>query len=161
MLSLPVFVPSILICCFLSLLFPWSTRQLYYHFSDSGKRPIDNSNNNMITIRPADADDLDAMTSIGLAAFPMDPQWPYRFPSAQAFPDDHYKYSRIRLSEYLDNTVSGACTVMLAEAPSNEDPAVRKVVAMSMWQMPGTHLKEREGALKGGDRRCAYRRRFY
>ena len=87
----------------------------------------------MITIRPAGADDLDAMTSIGLAAFPMDPQWAYRFPGAQAFPEDHYKYSRIRLSEYLKDMVSSVCTVMLAEAFSNEDPAVRKVVAMSMW----------------------------
>lgn len=27
---------------------------------------------------------------------------------------------------------------MLVESPSNEDPGVTKVVAMSIWQLPGT-----------------------
>ena len=94
---------------------------------------------NTISIRSATASDLDTITAIGLAALPDDPVWPYRYPFAAQFPEDHYKYSRIRYSEYLANVEVGAYAVMFAEAPSNEDPDVKVVVAMSIWQLPGTH----------------------
>lgn len=101
--------------------------------------------NSTISVRSATLNDLDTMTAIGLAALPDDPVWPYRYPFAAQFPEDHYKYSRIRYSEYLANVEAGAYAVMLAEAPSNENPDVKEIVAMSMWQLPGSHGTDPNG----------------
>jgi len=91
-----------------------------------------------ITIRTATTADLDSITDLALDALPHDPAWPYRYAKAAEFPEEHYKYSRLRYSEYLANIEIGAYAIMLAESPSNEDPDVTKVVAMSIWQLPGT-----------------------
>ena len=63
--------------------------------------------NSALRLRPATSADLDEITALGLASLHDDPVWPYRFSGATAHPDDHYKYSRIRFSEYLDNVEAG------------------------------------------------------
>ena len=92
-----------------------------------------------LSIREAKPLDLDAMTEIMLAAFPFDPQWQYRYPYASEFPQDSYKYSRLRLSEYLNDAVAGLYQIFLVESPTNEDPAKRRVVAFAIYQLPGHH----------------------
>lgn len=101
--------------------------------------------NDTISIRSATASDLDTVTAIGLAALPEDPVWPYRYPFATQFPEDHHKYSKIRYSEYLANMEVGAYAVVLAETSSIEDPDVKVAVAMSIWQLPGTHGADPNG----------------
>lgn len=97
-------------------------------------------------IRPATPADLDAITALGLAALHEDPIWPYRFPQAKAFPDHHYKFSRIRFSEYLDSVKAGVYQSMVVEVPSMEDPAVAKVIAFSMWSLPTSWRPPTSGA---------------
>jgi GNAT superfamily N-acetyltransferase len=93
-------------------------------------------------LRHGTASDLDSMTTLGLAALPDDPIWPYRFPLAKQYPDEHYKYSRIRFSEYLDNVEAGIYAAVLIETPSMEDPSVTAMVAMSLWVLPGHHTHD-------------------
>jgi GNAT superfamily N-acetyltransferase len=88
------------------------------------------------SIEPGDAD-LDALVDVVIQAFPHDPQWPYRYAYREEYPEDHYKYTRIYYAEYLDMTFAGQNTIMLAEAPSIEDPSVKKVIAMSIWDNYG------------------------
>ena len=95
-----------------------------------------------MTLRHATSSDLDAITALGLSALPDDPIWPYRFPRAQQHPDDHYKFSRIRFSEYLDNAEAGTYAAVVVEAPSKEDASVTQIIAMSLWVLPGYHLKD-------------------
>src|SRR3954452_13696313 len=89
-----------------------------------------------LQIRPALASDLDALTWIGLAAFPFEPQWPYRYPFAADFPEDHEKFTWIRYSEWLDAASTPDCIIMVAESPSLEDQNVTKVVGLSIWRIP-------------------------
>ena len=89
-------------------------------------------------LRPATSADLDKITALGLASLPDDPVWPYRFPGASAYPDDHYKYSRIRFSEYLDSVDAGVYQSMVVElsARESEGRGVPKIIAFSMWSLP-------------------------
>ena len=100
-------------------------------------------------LRPATPSDLDAITRLCLAALPDDPIWPYRFPGAKEYPDDHYKYSRLRYAEYLDNVKAGVYQIMLLESPSKEDPSVSVIIAMSIWHLPGFHLPKPTTAANG------------
>jgi hypothetical protein len=89
-----------------------------------------------LTIRPAKSSDVDALTQIGIAAFPLEPQWPYRYPYRHQYPEDHIKHTRNRYTEWLSAAATPTCEVVVAEAPSLEDPEVRKVVSLSIWRLP-------------------------
>jgi hypothetical protein len=89
-----------------------------------------------VTIRKATDSDLDALTWIGLSAFPHEPQWPYRYPHAAQFPKDHLKFTRLRYSEWIEAMNAGDCVIMVAEAPSIEDESQSRVVSLSIWRVP-------------------------
>jgi hypothetical protein len=93
-----------------------------------------------MALRAATKADLDQITSLGIAALHDDPIWPYRFPKATEFPEDHRHYSRLRFSEYLENAENGVYAATVVEVPSEEDASVNKIIAMSMWGLPGSHL---------------------
>ncbi|KAI1131698.1 hypothetical protein F5Y10DRAFT_261859 [Nemania abortiva] len=101
-----------------------------------------------MTVRAATLADLDEITSLGIASLHDDPIWPYRFPKANEYRDDHIKYSRIRFSEYLENADNGVYAAMVVEALSKENPAVKKIIAMSMWQLPGYHLPKTDAPVQ-------------
>ena len=91
--------------------------------------------------RQATHNDLDALTWVLLEAFSYDPQWQYRFPHAADFPEDHEKFTRLRLSEYLDEAAAGAYDIFVIETLSNEEPHVMKVVAFATFLLPGKQRK--------------------
>ncbi|KAK3325009.1 hypothetical protein B0H66DRAFT_472070 [Apodospora peruviana] len=91
------------------------------------------------TLRRATNDDLDDLTRIAIAAFAYDRQWNYRYPHAAEFPEDHYKYTRIRYGEWLDANTTPRCIIMVAECFSPEDPGGKKVAAFSIWRVPPAH----------------------
>ncbi|KAJ8121014.1 hypothetical protein O1611_g10213 [Lasiodiplodia mahajangana] len=99
-------------------------------------------------MRAASLADLDEITSLGIASLHDDPIWPYRFPKAKQYHDDHIKYSRIRFSEYLENAESGVYAAMVVEAPSKEDASKKKIIAMSMWCLPGYHLPKSDASVQ-------------
>ncbi|PMD45735.1 hypothetical protein L207DRAFT_420211 [Hyaloscypha variabilis F] len=92
-------------------------------------------------LRRAIKSDVEAISRIALASMALDPQWPYRFPLASVYPEDHKKFTRIRYTEYLSNQDIGAFDIMLAELPSNEDPSTTIPIAFAIWQLPGSHIK--------------------
>lgn len=67
-----------------------------------------------IVLRNGTLADLDCILDIGLAAMPMDPQWNYRFPHRQAFPQDQRDATRKRYREFLENS-DGRWSVTVAE----------------------------------------------
>lgn len=95
-----------------------------------------------ITIRDAGTADIDALLEVRLASFPGDESWHYRYPYYREFPEDHAYYSKLRMEEKLADAVKGSKRVMLAEAPSNEDPEVIIPVALAIWVMPGWHTEK-------------------
>lgn len=92
-----------------------------------------------IRIRPIERGeaDLDAIVNIVIQAFPFDPQWGYRYCYRQQYPEDHYKFTQRYYADYLDMTFAGHNVIMLAETPSDEDPSVMKVIALSIWDNYG------------------------
>jgi hypothetical protein len=92
-------------------------------------------------LRRAIKSDVEAISRIALASMALDPQWPYRFPLASVYPEDHKKFTRMRYTEYLSNQDIGAFDIMLAELPSNEDPSTTIPIAFAIWQLPGSHIK--------------------
>ena len=92
-----------------------------------------------LTIRPANESDIDAMTTIITMARVQDPEWRYRFPKLDLYPDDHHSFQRSRQAGHIANSRKGTHTVMLAEAPSYQNSGVKEVIALSVWQLPGTY----------------------
>ena len=102
-----------------------------------------------MTVRPATLADLDEITALGIVAMHDDPVWPYRFPKAGEYRDDHFKYSRLRFWTYLESPENGGYAVMLVEAPSKEHAYMKKIIAMSVWILPGHRLPKADALLQG------------
>ena len=102
-----------------------------------------------LTIRAAKEADIDAMTTITTMANSMNPEWRYRFPKLDVYPDDHHSLLRSRQAAHIANSMKGTHTVMLVEAPCNQNSGVKEVIALSVWQLPGTDAKEDNGKQKG------------
>lgn len=78
--------------------------------SDNSTTPIQPDRETVrrsMSLRAATKADLDQITSLGIATLHDDPIWPYRFPRAAEFPEDHRRYSRLRFAEYLENVENG------------------------------------------------------
>lgn len=80
------------------------------------------------------------MTWIAVDAFADDPVNRYRLPNIEDYPEEHKEFTRLSLQEYMD---AADCEVRVFELPSNESPAVKKVVAFSIWQMPEKYIENR------------------
>ncbi|OCL07415.1 hypothetical protein AOQ84DRAFT_295130 [Glonium stellatum] len=87
-----------------------------------------------ISIRQGSIVDLDAMLDIGLAAFPLDPQWDYRFPHRWTYPRDTRKFTRMRYREFLEGG-NGRWVVLFAECIDPENPLRLKIMAFSVWEI--------------------------
>jgi hypothetical protein len=93
-----------------------------------------------LSLRSAKATDLDALTLIGLAASPLEPQWPTRYPYGTGFLEDHTKFTRLRCREWLQEASTPDCTIVVVESPSLEDANTMKVVDFSIWRIPSKEL---------------------
>ncbi len=86
-----------------------------------------------ISMRSATLSDLDAMLEIVFAAFPMDPQWDYRFPYRLEYPEDYRHYTKLTYKEILENAEGRYCT-FVAESVSLKDATVVKPIALAIWE---------------------------
>ena len=94
-----------------------------------------------MSMRSAQASDLDAITWVSVAATPADPLCSYRYPYREQYPEDFQQFSRIRLSEFLAEAATGSTLFMVYEAPSMEDPSIRKVISYAIWELPKGHVE--------------------
>ena len=97
-----------------------------------------------MSMRAAQASDLDAITWISVAATPTDPLCDYRYPYRKQYPEDFQGFSRICLSEFLAEATTGSTLFMVYEAPSMEDRTIRKVVSYAIWELPKGHVERLE-----------------
>ena len=86
------------------------------------------------TIRPADLADLDAVVEIKRSSAVFDTAWNYCYQYCKQFPEDNLKYTTILFRSFLDPSFDD-WHVMVAEAPSLEDPNVMKLVAFAVWEI--------------------------
>lgn len=86
----------------------------------------------MISIRRASRRDLEVIVDVIMAAMPMDPQWNWRFPRWQEYPQDTKHFTMLKYDEFLQDGKNWR--VMVAEV---EDATRRRtkgtVIAVAVW----------------------------
>ncbi|KAK3985493.1 hypothetical protein QBC44DRAFT_335104 [Cladorrhinum sp. PSN332] len=77
--------------------------------------------------------DLEAVTDVIIKAMPLDPQWDYRFPYRQQYPEDHYKYTKMLFQYFLDPAFDDWVVMVVEDSlrPGNE----LSVVSFGVWDM--------------------------
>lgn len=76
---------------------------------------------------------MDAITNVILQAMPLDPQWDYRFPWRNEFPEDHYKYTRMLFEYFLDPTYDDWLVMVVEDSlEPGHDP---QIVAFGVWDV--------------------------
>ncbi|AEO62089.1 hypothetical protein MYCTH_2313040 [Thermothelomyces thermophilus ATCC 42464] len=75
--------------------------------------------------------DLEAMTAVLIAASPLDPVYPYRFPDRHLYPAEFAAVCRQKCVEYLETS-----TVVVCELPVDAYGSASEVVAFSAWDLP-------------------------
>lgn len=89
-----------------------------------------------LALRLARLDDLDNITTIAQRGFPDDPEFDYRFPYRDEFPEDNRRWICQEYREYLEQPEK--YIVIIITASDNDD----KAVALSIWDVsPSTPQK--------------------
>jgi len=87
--------------------------------------------------------DVEAVTSVIINTMPLDPQWDYRFPYRQQYPEDHYKYTRMLLEYFLDPSYDDWLVMVVED--SLEPGGPREIVGFGVWDVSYVN-KRRYGA---------------
>lgn len=106
-------------------------------------------------IRTATIADLDGLLEVNRSKRVHEPQWHYRFSHYDQFRQDNEKYDEIRHRHLLDPS-NDDWHVMLAEAPSLEDPSVIKIVAYAIWDVSYRNKRRFGSVYQPSDRKSAY-----
>lgn len=88
----------------------------------------------VMALRVATADDLDDLADITCAAFPMDPQWDYRFPHRKQFPKDNWDCTRFTCQSLLETPGN---IINVITVPTEKDGVtVQQAIAVAVWELP-------------------------
>lgn len=90
----------------------------------------------VMALRKATVDDLDDLADIACAAFPMDPQWDYRFPRRKEFPEDNWNYTRLAYKNLLET--SGNIINVITVQTEKDGETVHRSIALAVWELPET-----------------------
>ena len=92
-----------------------------------------------MTLRTASIEDLDFLADIACAAFPMDPQWGYRFPHRKRYPRDNWRCTREMYSKVLEDSsviTNVICLKHSADGKEKDHP-----IALAVWEKPYTTIR--------------------
>jgi len=93
-------------------------------------------------VRLATKFDADDLAWVLIAASPSDPNYDYRSPQRNDYPEDFAAHCRLKCREYLD-----ANQVVVYESPLLADPEKKRIVAFSVWERFRHHA--RHGSVNG------------
>ncbi|KAI0834246.1 acyl-CoA N-acyltransferase [Hypoxylon sp. FL0890] len=82
-----------------------------------------------LALRTATPDDLEDIATVAQEGFPDDPEFNYRFPYRQKFPEDNRKWIVQEYREYLEQPDKYAVIIITASDNDN------KAVALSVWDI--------------------------
>ena len=86
------------------------------------------------TLRKANKSDLEDITTVAQAGFPDDPEFDYRFPKRDKYPEDNRKWIRREYQAYLEQPEK--FTVMIITTPVEKDGQVAsRAIALAVWDM--------------------------
>jgi len=95
--------------------------------------------------------DVDAVTDVIIRTMPLDPQWNYRFPYREEYPEDHYKYTRM-LIEYFLSPLYNDWLVMVIEDTLEEDSDELRIVSFAVWDVSFINKRKHGSGYKPQDR---------
>lgn len=88
----------------------------------------------VLTLRAATADDLDDVADIACAAFPMDPQWDYRFPRRKEYPKDNWNCTRLMYKNLMEK---GDAINVITIPTKKDGEEVHRPIAVAVWEPIG------------------------
>ncbi|KAK4649347.1 uncharacterized protein QC761_118050 [Podospora bellae-mahoneyi] len=104
----------------------------------------------ILVMRKATKNDLDAITRVIQAGFPDDPGCNYKFPYRDKYPEDFWKYTRRQYEEYLEQPEKFAFNVVTV---TNEEAGLDDLpIAIGVWDI-AVHIKAKGGDLFIDERR--------
>ncbi|KAH7377964.1 acyl-CoA N-acyltransferase [Cadophora sp. MPI-SDFR-AT-0126] len=86
------------------------------------------------TLRKADKSDLEDITTVAQAGFPDDPEFDYRFPKRDKYPEDNRKWIKREYQAYIEQPEK--FTVMIVTTPVEKDGQVAsQAIALAVWDI--------------------------
>ncbi|PSR81707.1 hypothetical protein BD289DRAFT_336172, partial [Coniella lustricola] len=93
-------------------------------------------------VRQADANDIDAVTDVLIAAMPGDKDWwDYRFANRLRHAEDHRKYFRVLVEAWLSAPYSQDWTLVVAEV-YDEETEVWLIGAYAAWDVAYVNFRK-------------------
>lgn len=89
---------------------------------------------NSLILRKATKADLDDITRVAQAGFPDDPEFNYRFPHRDKWPEDSWKWTRREYEGYIEQPEKFAVLVVTASVATNGKAADRPI-ALAVWDL--------------------------
>ena len=90
----------------------------------------------VLEMRKATADDVDDIANIQCAAFPADPQWPYRFPGYRTYPEDTLECTRYMYHAFLnDHGNENTFVKIITDRGLVERVGPPKPIAVAVWKL--------------------------
>lgn len=91
-----------------------------------------------LRLRVATKLDLDEITRVVQAGFPDDPEFNYRFPYRDRYPEDNWTWVRKEYEEYIEQPSKFAVMVITTPVGSDSGGVADRVVALAVWDMSTT-----------------------
>ena len=91
-----------------------------------------------MTLRRGTPSDIDAVTGVIIETMPQDPQWNYRFPWRDQYPEDHYKYTRMLIKCFLEPAYPD-WEVMVIE---HNEQGGKQIVSFAVWNISYINKKK-------------------
>jgi len=95
-------------------------------------------------LRAATVADLDDLATIACRAMPMDPQWNYRFPKREQFPDEHFSCTRAGYATMLEETGVLINVMTLPVKDQNSGETVKRPIALAVWELEGHDPEQKD-----------------
>lgn len=99
-----------------------------------------------LELRKATMADLDAITRVVQLGFPDDPEFNYRFPYRQEYPEDNWKWVRREYASYVDQPKKYAVLVVTALVAGADAPPRREAIAVGVWDV-ATETESNSGGM--------------
>jgi hypothetical protein len=102
----------------------------------------------MYRVRLATPADVGDVTKAVVQAMPFDPQWTYRYPYREQFPNDHYKYTEMLYDQFanIENDDWRLVVVELLPGRNHTPRWAEKIIGRPKWNFRDQDPNESESA---------------
>jgi hypothetical protein len=99
----------------------------------------------VLSLRAVQRADLGSLTRINVDASLHDPQWNYRYPKRAQYPEEHHKYVRLTIEDYLARCDSGVTECIVVSSGFDGACGQTNVIAFSVWDVASSEPDKSTG----------------